>query len=124
MVVSRPVEIPFYRGIGRQCRHGFRPLAQVIGRTSIFSCVNITSQLQNARVLIFWILVCRNCRGCYLYKKLQHGCKECGKTNSGKTNRSWKQKKVWKQSHSNKNCKTNQSVAKRHFATFPINHVD
>ena len=29
------MEIPFYRGVGRQCRRGFRALAQVIGRTAI-----------------------------------------------------------------------------------------
>ena len=35
MVVSRKVEIPFYRGVGRQRRRGFGALAQVIGRTAI-----------------------------------------------------------------------------------------
>ena len=35
MVASRQVEIPFYRGIGRQRGRGFGALAQVIGRTAI-----------------------------------------------------------------------------------------
>ena len=35
MVVSRQVEIPLYRGIGKQRERGFGALAQVIGRTSI-----------------------------------------------------------------------------------------
>ena len=35
MVASRQVEIPFYRGVGRQCERGFSALAQVIGRTAI-----------------------------------------------------------------------------------------
>ena len=35
MVASRQVEIPFYRGVGRQRRWGFGALAQVIGRTAI-----------------------------------------------------------------------------------------
>ena len=35
MVASREVEIPFYRGVGRQRGRGFRALAQVIGRTAI-----------------------------------------------------------------------------------------
>ena len=35
MVASRQVEIPFYRGVGRQCGWGFGALAQVIGRTAI-----------------------------------------------------------------------------------------
>ena len=35
MVASRQVEIPFYRGVGRQRGRGFGALAQVIGRTAI-----------------------------------------------------------------------------------------
>ena len=35
MVVSRQVEIPFYRGVGRQRGRGFVALAQLIGRTAI-----------------------------------------------------------------------------------------
>ena len=35
MVASRQVEIPFYRGIGRQLGRGFGALAQVIERTAI-----------------------------------------------------------------------------------------
>ena len=35
MVVSRLVEIPYYRAVGRQRGTGFGALAQVIGRTAI-----------------------------------------------------------------------------------------
>ena len=35
MVASRQVEIPFYRGVGRQRGRGFGALAQIIGRNSI-----------------------------------------------------------------------------------------
>ena len=35
MVGSRQVEIPYYRGVGRQRGRGFGALAQVIGRTAI-----------------------------------------------------------------------------------------
>ena len=35
MVASRQIEIPFYRGVGRQCGRRFGALAQVIGRTAI-----------------------------------------------------------------------------------------
>ena len=35
MVASRQVEIPYYRGIGRQSGRGFGALAQVIGRTAL-----------------------------------------------------------------------------------------
>ena len=35
MVASRQIEIPYYRGVGRQCGRGFGAFAQVIGRTAI-----------------------------------------------------------------------------------------
>ena len=35
MVASRQVEIPYYRGVGRQRGRGFGALSQVIGRTAI-----------------------------------------------------------------------------------------
>ena len=35
MVASRQVEIPYYRGVGRQRGRGFGALAQVIGRAPI-----------------------------------------------------------------------------------------
>ena len=35
MVASRQVQIPFYRGVGRQRGRGFGALAQVFGRTAI-----------------------------------------------------------------------------------------
>ena len=35
MVAPRQVEIPYYRGVGRQRGRGFGALAQVIGRTAI-----------------------------------------------------------------------------------------
>ena len=35
MVASRQVEIPYYRGVGRQRGRGFGALAQVIGRSAI-----------------------------------------------------------------------------------------
>ena len=35
MVALRQVEVPFYRGVGRQRGRGFGALAQVVGRTAI-----------------------------------------------------------------------------------------
>ena len=35
MIASREVEIPFYRGVGRQRGRGFSAFAQVFGRTAI-----------------------------------------------------------------------------------------
>ena len=37
MVASDTLELPYYRGIGRQRGRGFGALAQVIGRTAILS---------------------------------------------------------------------------------------
>ena len=50
MVALRQVEIPYYRGVGRQRGRGIGALAQVIGRTAIPFCVNMSSQRQNALV--------------------------------------------------------------------------
>ena len=44
MVGSRQVEIPFYRGNGRQRGRGFGALGQVIGELQFQFCVNISSQ--------------------------------------------------------------------------------
>ena len=35
MVASREFELPYYRGVTRQCGRGFGALAQVIGRTAV-----------------------------------------------------------------------------------------
>ena len=35
MVASNTLELPYYKGIGRQRGHGFGALAQVIGKTAI-----------------------------------------------------------------------------------------
>ena len=35
MVVSNTVELPYYKGVGRQSGRGFGVLAQVIGRTAV-----------------------------------------------------------------------------------------
>ena len=49
MVASSQVEIPYYRGVGRQKGTGFGALAQVIRKTTMpFFCVNMSSQRQNA----------------------------------------------------------------------------
>ena len=59
MVASRQVEIPVYIDTDRQRRRGFGALAQAIGKSAIPFCVNISSQLQNAWVLICWNLLCQ-----------------------------------------------------------------
>ena len=35
MVASREFELPYYRGVTRQCGRGFGALVQVIGRTAV-----------------------------------------------------------------------------------------
>ena len=35
MVASREIQLPYYKGVGRQLVRGFGALAQVIGRTAI-----------------------------------------------------------------------------------------
>ena len=47
MVASKEVEIPSYRGVGRQRGRGFGALAQVIGELQFHFCVIISSQLQD-----------------------------------------------------------------------------
>ena len=42
MVASRQVELPFYRGVGRQSGRGFGAFAQIFGRTAVpFLCKHI-----------------------------------------------------------------------------------
>ena len=44
MVASRELEVPFYRGVGRQRGRGFVAIAQVIGRTAIPLLIKYTVQ--------------------------------------------------------------------------------
>ena len=37
MVASNTLELPYYKGVGRQRGRGFGTLAQAIGRNAIFS---------------------------------------------------------------------------------------
>ena len=56
MVASRQVEIPFYRGVGRQRGRGFGSLAQVIGSFSIpflRECIVTAAKRVGADVLEF-----------------------------------------------------------------------
>ena len=48
LVASRQAENLYYRAVGRQTGRGFGALAQVIGRTAISFCVNMSSHRQNA----------------------------------------------------------------------------
>ena len=59
MVASIQAEIPFYKGIGRQCGQAFGAIAQVIRRSAIPFSRKFSSQLQNAWVLTCWNLLCQ-----------------------------------------------------------------
>ena len=48
MVASRQVEIPYYRGVGRQRGRVSVHLHKLLGELQFHSCVSISSQLQNA----------------------------------------------------------------------------
>ena len=52
MIASREVELPYYKGVGRQRGRGFGVLAQVNGRIAIPFLKNMLSQLLDASVLI------------------------------------------------------------------------
>ena len=55
MVASRQVEIPFFRGIGKNRGPGFGALSKLLGEPQFPFCVNLSSQRQNA-----WVLICCN----------------------------------------------------------------
>ena len=50
-----------------------------------------------------------------MVERILRQLQKCRKTDTEKTVEKWKQEEDYEQSHSNKICKTNQSVAKRHF---------
>ena len=55
-MASRQVEIPYYRGVGRQCGRGFGALAQVIGRNAIpflRKCIVLAAKREGADLLEF-----------------------------------------------------------------------
>ena len=85
MVASRQLEIPYYRGVGRQRVRGFGALAQVIGRTAIPflrkyivpAAKRVGADLSESAVPEIAEAVSG--------KEFQDGCKECGKANSEET---------------------------------------
>ena len=82
MVVSRQVEILYYRGFGRQRGRGFGALPQVIGRTAIPLLPKYIAMLLTSGSLLH-----KRLEKLLAVKIFQDGCKECGKANSEKT--SW-----------------------------------
>ncbi len=86
MVASREVEIPFYKGFGRQRGRGVGALAQVIGRTAIpFLRKYIVPAAKRVRADLLEFAVTEIADVVSRQKKFGANCKFCGKTNSEKT---------------------------------------
>ena len=86
MVASRQVEIPYYRGVGRQRGRGFGALAQVIGRTAIpFLRKYIVPAAKRVVADLLEFAVPEIAEVVSGRKKFQDSCKECGKTDPEKT---------------------------------------
>ena len=117
MVPSREVEFPYYKGVGRQRGRGFGALAQVIGRTAFPFLRNYivpAAKRVGADLLQFAVPeIAEDVSG---RKNIKTAAKSVGRQTLrkqlGSGSRKWS---ASKQSHSNKICKTNQSVAKRRF---------
>ena len=91
-------------------------LHKLMGELQIQSCVNMTSQLQNARVLFCWKFLRQKMQMLLLVETISRQLQRVwGDKFWKKTIGHWKQKVDWKQSNFTKFCKTNQLVAKRPF---------
>ena len=85
MVASRQVEIPYYRGVGRQHGRGFGALAQVIGRTAIAflrKYIVPAAKRVGADLLEF---AARQIGEVFGARKSFKSAAKCGKANSEKT---------------------------------------
>ena len=116
MVASRQVEIPYYRGVGRQCGRGFGALAQIIGRTAIpFLRKYIVPAAKRVGSDLLEFAVPEIAEVVSGRTNFKTAAKSVGKQTLKKTIGWREQENDCKQSHSNKIYETNQSVAKRHF---------
>ena len=116
MVASRQVEIPFYRGIGGQRGRGFVALAQVIARTAIHFLPKYmvpAAKRVGADLLDFAALEIAEVVS--VKKNFKTAAKSVGRQTLRKQLGSGSKKKDCEQSHCNKICKPNHTVAKRHF---------
>ena len=103
MVASNTLELPHYKGIGRQRGRGFGALAQVIGRTAI-------------PFLRKYIVPAPKCVGADL---LEFAVPEVDDVVSGKRNFKTAAKTTWrwqaKEKHSSQKFEVKQSVKQRQF---------
>ena len=86
MVVSKQVEVPFYRYIGRQRGRGLVAIPQVFERTAIpFQRKDIVPAAERVGADFWGFAALESADVISGRKKFQDSCKECGKTISEKT---------------------------------------
>ena len=116
MVVSRHVEISFYRGGGRTRGRGFGALAKVLGRTAIPSFrTYIVAAAKRVGADLLEIAAPEFADVVKGANKFELAAKNAARQTVRKPVGIGRRKKKCKESHFNKLCKTNQSVAKRQF---------
>ena len=111
MDAPNTLELPYYKGIGRQRGRGFGALAQVIGRTAIpllRKYIVPAAKRVGADLLEFAV---PEVAEVVSWKKLQDCCQKRRKTDIDKTTWRWQAK----QKHSSQKFEARQSVTQRHF---------
>ena len=112
MVASNTLELPYYKGIGRQRGRGFGALAQVIGRTAnpfLRKYIVPTAKRVGADLLEFVVPeVADIVSG---KKKFQNCCQKRKETDIEKTSWRWQAK----EKQSSKSFEANQSLTHGHF---------
>ena len=111
MVASNTLELPYYRGIGRQRGRGFGALAQIIGRTAILflrKFILPAAKRVGADLLEFAV---PEVADVFSGKKFQNCCQKHRKTEIEKTTSRWRAE----EKHSSQKMEAKQSVTERHF---------
>ena len=90
-------------------------LHKLLGEPQIPFCVNVTSQLKNAWVLICWSLLCQKLQIMLFVQNFFWQLKRMSEDKLWKNSWVLVARKKFKQGLSNKICKTKQSVVKKHF---------
>ena len=86
MVVSRQIDIPYYRGIGQQRGIGYGALAQLIGRTAIPFLGNYIVPAQKRKGAVLMEFAAPESAEAVSGRKIfKTSSKECGRTDSAKT---------------------------------------
>ena len=112
MVASNTLELPYYRGIGRQRGRAFGALAQVIGRTAIlFLRKYLVPAAKRVGADLLEFAVPEVADVVSGKKKFQNCCQKRRKTDIEKTTWRWQAK----EKHSSQKFEAKQSVMQRHF---------